>query len=425
MERVRHEWFESLSTACSKGNLNEAKDLLNKCGSDAELIVNSTPNGCNTLLFKACQDGHKHIVELLISKGADGRIHAVTKYSPLYIACHLGRKEIVEILLNHFPNLVNVATVEKWLPIHGAAINNHLNIIDLLLNFDYPKAVLQTFFDKNRKYEYHMPFDINAQDVTGQSVLYVAALVGNQRLIDFLLSFKVSAVRIVKEVNDSNCDNDTNYDYVHNTNDTNYNPSDSSPSKRKSAIQRIIDKLSPTSDNVIYIKKTEESSPSKCVFINPVLLDIYCNNNSETALHASVRRRHYSVASALLSHGANANLVIHLSGEERSESDDQFSTALREAVRNRDASTVDLLIRYGARDDDCLALRLASSNGDNHLMSKILSLKSHPDQEFKINKKALQFKIGGAGVGFVGKRRANHPQHYNLVDLFYDAEKSL
>ena len=399
MERARHELFESLSTACSKGNLNEAKDLLNKCGSDAELIVNSTPNGCNTLLFKACQDGHKQIVDLLISKGADGRIHPVTKYSPLYIASYLGRKEIVEILLTHFPNLVNVATVEKWLPIHGAAINNHLNVIDLLLNFDYPKAVLHSFYDKNKRYEYHMPFDINAQDVTGQTVLYVAALVGNQRLIDFLLSFKVSAIRIEKQDSDnSNCDNDSNYDNLNNSNDSN-----TSPFRRKSAIQKIIDKLSPTSDNVIFVKKSEESSPSKSVSIHPVLLDIYCNNNSETALHASVRRRHYSVASALLSHGANPNLVIHLSGEEKSESDEQFSTTLREAVRNRDASTVDLLIRYGARDDDCLALRVASSNGDNHLMSKILSLKSHPDQEFKINKKALQFKLGGAGVGFVGK----------------------
>ena len=48
----------------------------------------------------------------------------------------------------------------------------------------------------------------------------------------------------------------------------------------------------------------------------------------------------------------------------------QTSSALREACRNRDASLVDLLIRFGARDDDGQALRLASSNSDFHLMSK-------------------------------------------------------
>ena len=407
MERVRHELFESLSTACSKGNLNEAKELLSKCELDAELIVNSTPNGCNTLLFKACQDGHKHIVELLISKGADGRIHPVTKYSPLYIASYLGRKEIVDILLNHFPNLVNVSTVEKWLPIHGAAINNHLNVIDLLLNFDYPKAILQTFHDKNKQYEYYMPFDINAQDVTGQTILYVAALVGNQRLIDFLLSFKVSAFKIEKQNlnNETNCDkNDSNYDNLNNNSDC--DPSNSSPTKRKSAIQKIIDRLSPTSTgNTIFVKnKTENDSNTmlKTLPICPILLDIYCNNNSETALHASVRRRHYPIASALLSRGANPNLVIHFNIEDRQQVEEQTSTALKEAVHNRDASTVDLLIRYGARDDDCLALKVASSNGDNHLVSKILALKSHPDQEYKINKKALQFNTGSGGIGFVG-----------------------
>ncbi|CAG2179456.1 unnamed protein product, partial [Oppiella nova] len=94
LERTRHELYESLCICCSKGNAMETKDILEKCGTDAEVIVNKTPSGCNTLLFKACQDGYTNIVELLISAGADGRIHPVTKYSPLYIACYLGRKEI-------------------------------------------------------------------------------------------------------------------------------------------------------------------------------------------------------------------------------------------------------------------------------------------------------------------------------------------
>jgi hypothetical protein len=36
---------------------------------------------------------------VLLEIGADGRIHPVTKYSPLYIACYYGHKEIVSILL--------------------------------------------------------------------------------------------------------------------------------------------------------------------------------------------------------------------------------------------------------------------------------------------------------------------------------------
>lgn len=48
---------------------------------------------------RASEEGQKEIVKLLIEYGADGRIHPVTKYSPLYIACYGGRKDIAEILL--------------------------------------------------------------------------------------------------------------------------------------------------------------------------------------------------------------------------------------------------------------------------------------------------------------------------------------
>jgi ankyrin repeat protein len=41
----------------------------------------------------------KEIVKVLLEHNADGRIHPVTKYSPLYIACYNGKKDIVELLL--------------------------------------------------------------------------------------------------------------------------------------------------------------------------------------------------------------------------------------------------------------------------------------------------------------------------------------
>ena len=80
--------------------------------------------------------------------GADGRIHSVTKYSPLYIAAYNGRRDIVDILLKRFPNIINVLTVEKWSPLHAAVINGHVSTLDLLLRFSYPKECLKTMRDK-------------------------------------------------------------------------------------------------------------------------------------------------------------------------------------------------------------------------------------------------------------------------------------
>lgn len=51
------------------------------------------------VVHRACEMGRKEIVKALLEHNADGRIHPVTKYSPLYIACYNGRKDIVELLL--------------------------------------------------------------------------------------------------------------------------------------------------------------------------------------------------------------------------------------------------------------------------------------------------------------------------------------
>lgn len=37
---------------------------------------------------------------------------------------------------------------------------------------------------------------------------------------------------------------------------------------------------------------------------------MYCNNNTETALHAAIRGKHYDIALALLNAGASPNTVI-------------------------------------------------------------------------------------------------------------------
>lgn len=50
-------------------------------------------------LSRACEIGNKELVKILLDAGADGRIHSVTKYSPLYIACYSGHKDIVTLLL--------------------------------------------------------------------------------------------------------------------------------------------------------------------------------------------------------------------------------------------------------------------------------------------------------------------------------------
>lgn len=55
---------------------------------------------------------------------------------------------------------------------------------------------MQKFIDATEQWEYHMAFNINERDATGQNILYVTSLLGNKKLLDVLLKFKVKATRI-------------------------------------------------------------------------------------------------------------------------------------------------------------------------------------------------------------------------------------
>jgi ankyrin repeat protein len=196
------------------------------------------------------------------------------------------------MLLLRFPELIQQHTVERWLPIHASAINGHVTVLELLFQFPYPAHVLRKFRDGTEQWEYFMPFDINERDATGQNILYMACLVGNKKLLDVILKFKVKATRI--QVDDEATPVSESNSVV-------------SPTRRRisDGIQSILSKLNLSRDN-----STETNVDPNSSSICPLRIDMYCNNNTETALHAAVKGKHYDIVLALLNAGASPNCVI-------------------------------------------------------------------------------------------------------------------
>lgn len=83
--------------------------------------------------------------------------------------------------------------MEKWLPLHAACINGHTNMLELLINYDYPDHLYSTYRDEEGIWEWRLPFDPNQQDVTGQTSLYIASILGNKSLVNTLLNWKLNA----------------------------------------------------------------------------------------------------------------------------------------------------------------------------------------------------------------------------------------
>lgn len=351
----------SLRATCIQGDTVAARNIIQGLTANTECIINMAPNGANTLLFIACEMGHRDIVRLLLDHGADCRIHPVTKYCPLYIACYNGKVEIVELLLRHFPKQVQSSTVEKWLPIHAAAINGHHLVVDLLLKFEYPQHTYQRYKDSSGEYEHEMPFDINIQDVTGQNVLYISSMLGHIKIVELLLNYRVKAKKIKEE--------DMGV----------AQPLPMSKRKISSGIQRLMSSLNFRSK--AFDKKDDN-------MICPVNLDLYCNNAAETALHAAVKGKHTEVVIALLLAGADPNLPMKVPYDQN-DPESSYSSALIMSCQQRDIKIADLLLKHGAVDNTCKAIKIAAQNRDEPLTAKLLSIKAYPDSEYKINKKAM------------------------------------
>ncbi|CAF5127558.1 unnamed protein product, partial [Rotaria sp. Silwood1] len=162
-QQVRQETEKKLLDACFDGDVIKAEECLAHLGAQAKAVLNSSPNGSDTLnfLYRACRTGNVDLVKLLLKHGAIAKPHRQTSYSPLYIACRIGNLDIVQMLLTHFPHLVSVATLEQILPFAAACSQGHLSIVQLLLTYpNYPFSSCNIYVDRLQR-SYVFPFNLN------------------------------------------------------------------------------------------------------------------------------------------------------------------------------------------------------------------------------------------------------------------------
>lgn len=438
----RRNLYALLDEACTKNELTQFKNILDEHrksflekepkSQEATIIadacikdlINWSPNNTVTLLFKAASLGHTQLCKLLIESGATAKCIPTTNYSPLYVATFGGFTETMQLLIDNFPTHVQQTTIEKWMPLHIACIKNHCEAIKLLLNYPYPEKLKNIFVSRSGLYEYRFAFDLNTQDEAGQTVIYLAALKNNQKMLDTLLQFRLPAkLRLQSQSNSKITSHNTSKDHVkefssHNklrhvriVQNNSVAKDDRNQFVPNKQLDKIIRRLHKLDDTEKANNNCKDANRSTCL-ICPFEIDTYCNYNSESALHVAVCKQYYSIASTLLVNGANPNLPIlskeNIKGDNsgptlnesvppsRSKKSDAGlnwfksakSTCLREACRRHDVKMVELLIKYGARDDDNVALQTAAADDDVLLLSKLLALGAYIDPEYKINRRS-------------------------------------
>ncbi|KAG8201362.1 hypothetical protein JTE90_016838 [Oedothorax gibbosus] len=142
---------QELLEAARCGNYAVVERILNqrarKTGPLASLRRGPGPNVQDnngyTPLHHACLNGHKDVVELLLSHEASANIVDHKGCTPLHLASWSGNAEIVELLLTQGPSFpsVNHMNFDHESALHSAAQYGHTDIIKLLLeNKCYPSV---------------------------------------------------------------------------------------------------------------------------------------------------------------------------------------------------------------------------------------------------------------------------------------------
>lgn len=344
---------------------------------------------CWSLPNSACQTGNLSIVQHLLGAGADALIANSRQQTVLYAAIHHGHASIVRHLLTAHPELVQQSTTaEKWSALHAACINGSTDIARQLIEYPYPESALRTIRctvqlgdgDDNgdTTVEYRLPFDPNARDITGQTPLYVACLLGNTAMVQLLFDWRVPFRR--RSARDKSADRNGSDDAAtsaavgagsstpSSTASTTpaTTPSATSSSRRRVSmgIQSIMDRLYLVRDGAPestegtdgcgrfdeQMSALQQPASNTQLLRCPLELNQLCGAPRETPLLAAVRGGYTEVVALLLEHGADPNAIAKPQSDDQDNSmqEDLYgcsNSPLAEATRQTAVDILDLLLK--------------------------------------------------------------------------------
>lgn len=192
----------------------------------------------------------------------------------------------------------------------------------------------QYFVSRIGEWEYECAFDSNQLDNFNQTPLYIACLSGNDYIIESLLNWRLVC---------------TNLD-----------------------------------------------RPESQILMSPVDLNVQCAVVRETALMAAVRGGFLYIVFVLLRNGADPNIYNKNLSDEMSGEENIGNSVLVESVRQRSFLMTELLLRFGAKDTNAYAIKIACTNADDDLIHCLLARHSHEDPEHKLNEIDL---LTGSNLG--------------------------
>jgi ankyrin repeat protein len=159
---VTNSFSQEIFRAVMTGDLNRTKTLLE----EHPEWINATSWGNWTLLHRASQNGHKDIVDFLISKGADLEARTTLGQTPLYAAIYQQKEVTVKQLIEKGADVFAVRNDGETMLHIAAAIGNE-SIVKLLIAEG---------------------LNINIKRRYGITPLHLASVFGHKAVVEILIS---------------------------------------------------------------------------------------------------------------------------------------------------------------------------------------------------------------------------------------------
>ncbi|CAG9533559.1 unnamed protein product [Cercopithifilaria johnstoni] len=200
IESVRNktrQLHDDLVKSAEEGDVRSVIEALpNLTSTNYDAVLNGATLDRKCVLYLACLNGRKKVVEALLNVRGHTLIQPCTHDTVLHAAISSQKAVIVEMILKAFTHLVTTKNANGSTALHCASQCGSLDIVKLLLEFPYEEDVLTKIEDVSGRFSYRFVLDVNGLDAQCRTALYLAVANSYYDVVKYLLEVEFPSVDV-------------------------------------------------------------------------------------------------------------------------------------------------------------------------------------------------------------------------------------
>ncbi|KAM3721655.1 Leucine-rich repeat serine/threonine-protein kinase [Dirofilaria immitis] len=200
IESVRNKTLQlhdDLIKSAEEGDFRAVIEALpNLSSANYDAVLNGATLDRKCVLYLACLNGRKEVVETLLNVRGHTLIQPNTHDTVLHAAISSQKPIIVEMILKTFTHLVTTKNADGSTALHWASQCGSLDIVKLLIEFPYEEDVLTKIEDVSGRFSYRFVLDVNALDVQCRTALYLAVANSYYDIVKYLLEVEFPSMDV-------------------------------------------------------------------------------------------------------------------------------------------------------------------------------------------------------------------------------------